>query len=85
MGDPNSARLLAKVLDRIDLILVEHGMLFKEDKDWEEFGGAVVALLYHYYEDETGGASDYEPGDSDEMTETSLTQSSETLEEDSVE
>lgn len=60
--DNNPARLLAKVLDKIDMVLSLQGMGFREEKDWEEFGGAVAALLYEYYNDYTGGDSSYEPG-----------------------
>lgn len=69
----NPTRLLAKVLDKVDLVLNLHGMGFREEKSWENFGEALRALLFEYYDDYTGGDSSYEPGDSgDQMDESDI-------------
>lgn len=65
----NPTRLLAKVLDKVDLVLTLHGMGFREEKSWEDFGEAIRALLFEYYDDYTGGDSSYEPGDSGDVEE----------------
>jgi hypothetical protein len=62
-GDPNPARLLAKIMDYIDVTLVKHGFEFREDKDWETFGGSLLGLFFEHYEDHTGGDSSYVPGE----------------------
>ena len=62
-GDPNPARLLAKIMDNIDVLLVKHGFEFKEDKSWEDFGGVLLGIFFDYYEDHTGGDSSYIPGE----------------------
>lgn len=60
-GDPNPTRLLERLLDKIDLVLTQHGMGFREERDWADFGGEVQALCFKYYDDFTGGDSSYDP------------------------
>ena len=60
-GDPNPKRLLERVLDKIDLVLTQHGMGFREEREWSDFAGDVQNLCYKYYDDFTGGDSSYNP------------------------
>ena len=60
-GDPNSTRLLNRLMDKFDGVLFAHGFVFKEDMAWEEMGEEITALVYKYYDDETGGDSSYDP------------------------
>lgn len=66
-GDPNSKRLLERVLDRIDLVLTQHGMGFREEHEWSDFAAEVQAVCYKYYDDFTGGDSSYNPDDDSSM------------------
>lgn len=60
-GDPDSTRLLNRLMDKFDGVLFAHGFVFKEDMSWEEMGEEITALVYKYYDDETGGDSSYDP------------------------
>lgn len=60
-GDPDSARLLNRLMDKFDGVLFAHGFVFKENMAWEEMGEEITALVYKYYDDETGGDSSYDP------------------------
>lgn len=60
-GDPNSTRLLLRMLDKLDEILCLHGFEFREDRDWQNFGESLAALVHDNYNDLTGGDSDYDP------------------------
>lgn len=61
-GD-DAARLLAKVIDRMDRVLFEHELEFKDDKDWEQFADRVRDLIYEYYDEDADDAKDgdYDP------------------------
>jgi len=61
--DPNPQRLLEAVLDKFDGALCKQGFEFREDRDWADFGGKVQALIFEFYDDLTGGDSDYDPTD----------------------
>ena len=65
-GDPNPNRLMAHIVDHIDVYLLRHGFAFRENASWEAYITGMEALLYRYYEDETGGDDSYEPSDSTE-------------------
>lgn len=57
----SGARLAAKVLDAVDLVLVNNGMAFREEQDWENYAGEMVGLLYKYYADLQEEDSNYVP------------------------
>jgi hypothetical protein len=61
--DDDAARLLAKVIDRMDRVLFEHELEFKDDKDWEQFADRVRDLISEYYDDNADDAKDgdYDP------------------------
>jgi len=63
MSGDDAARLLAKVIDRMDRVLFEHELEFKDDKDWEQFADRVRDLIYEYYDDNADDArdGDYDP------------------------
>lgn len=60
-GDPDPNRLMARVVDKVDSILFAHGLEFKDEKDWEDFIERLRSLFFEFYEDNTGGDSDYDP------------------------
>jgi len=62
-GDPDSNRLLAKVIGKMDGVLVNHGLEFNDDANFADFTDRLAALIFEFYDDLTGGASDYEPSD----------------------
>ena len=62
--DPDPQRLIEKVMDRLDLVLVKQGFVFREEMDWTNAGEEVMAWIFKYYDDLTGGDEDYNPGDS---------------------
>lgn len=72
-GDPNSTRLLDQLMDKIDKVLFAHGFEFRDDeRDWAEAAGHIEKWVFDYYDDLTGGDSDYDPKkpayvDSDEV------------------
>lgn len=70
-GDPDSTRLLGKVLDRVDGLLFKHGFEFKDDALWEEFAADVEKLFFKYYDDLTGGDQDYNPAEKSSGSEVS--------------
>ncbi len=76
-GDPNGTRLFARVLDKIDATLFDHGMEFCEDKSHEKFCELLAALLFEYYTDLTGGDESYDPNEPEESgdSEESLSES----------
>lgn len=93
-GDPDPTRLMARVLDKVDKTLFEHGLQFKEEESYENFAEELAALFYRYYDDLTGGDSDYDPkkpissdsedmaGDDEPSVSQSLGSASEDVEED---
>lgn len=60
-GDPDSTRLLNRLMDKFDGVLFAHGFQFKDDMAWEEMGEEITAMVYKYYDDMTGGDSSYDP------------------------
>lgn len=60
-GDPDSNRLMARILDKLDVILISHGFSFREECCEEALAEAMERLIFRFYEDETGGDSDYDP------------------------
>jgi len=61
-GDPNPNRLMAKILDKVDGILFEHGLEFRhEEEDWENLTMELSALIFRFWDDKTGGDSSYNP------------------------
>ena len=65
--DPDTNRLMAKIMDDIDARLFKHGLQFRGD-DLEPATEELRALIYKYYEDITGGDSSYDPN-ADKSTE----------------
>lgn len=57
----SGAKLAAKVLDAVDLVLSKNGMAFREEQDWENYAGEMVGLLYKYYADLQEEDSNYVP------------------------
>jgi len=47
----DAAKLLAKVIDKMDRVLFEHDLQFKPNADWEEFADKVREIIYVYYDD----------------------------------
>jgi hypothetical protein len=82
--DPDTNRLMAKIMDDIDARLFKHGLQFRGD-DLEPATEELRALIFKYYEDITGGDSSYDPnadkstekGDSEESVSQSLHESDE--------
>lgn len=72
----NAAKLLNRIMDKTDKILFMNGLIFREDKDWEEAASEMAAWVYRYYEDEGSEDNSYQPGDSAESE--LLTEESET-------
>ena len=72
-GDPEAARLLARVLDKLDLVLYKHGLEFRDDRDWANFAEEVREIVHTYYDDVTGGDSSYDPNAAPDSTETTET------------
>jgi hypothetical protein len=68
-GDPDSNRLFARVLDKLDAVLFAHGMQFREDKDHGDFCDQFSALLFNFYDDLTGGDDSYDPDAPPDSTE----------------
>jgi len=72
-GDPDSTRLLDQLMDKIDKVLFSHGFEFREDeRDWSEAASHIEKWVFDFYDDLTGGDSDYDPKkpayvDSDEV------------------
>jgi len=66
------AKLLSKVLDKVDAVLFEHGLEFKDEAKWEDFAAQLVALLYNYYDDEGDDKddSDFDPDAPEEESST---------------
>lgn len=60
-GDPEPTRMLARCLDKLDGVLVQHGFQFKENSVWENFAEELQELLFKHYDDLTGGDSDFDP------------------------
>jgi hypothetical protein len=72
LGDPNPTRLLETVADKLDAVLVANGFQFSEDKDWAVACEELQDFIFKFYDDLTGGDSDYDPKkpalvDSDEV------------------
>ncbi len=61
MGDPNTTRLMNKIIDRIDGTLTQNGLEFNPDRSWTAFHESVRALIFNNYVDATGGDSEYDP------------------------
>ena len=57
-GDDAAAKLLAKVIDRMDRLLFEHELEFRDDKVWEDFAEKVRQLIYEYYDDNAEDVAD---------------------------
>lgn len=76
-GDPDSNRLMARLLDKLDLILTSHGLAFREEEQWNDYILELQALIFKFYDDETGGNSDYDPNSAPDSTSTSETCSEE--------
>ena len=93
-GDPDPNRLMALILDKVDKTLFVHGLQFKEGESYENFAEELAELFYRYYDDLTGGDSDYDPnapassessgleGDDEPSVSQSLGSASEDVEED---
>ena len=62
--DPDPQRLIEAVMDKLDGVLFKQGFEFREDKDWTEAGSKIMEWIFEYYDDLTGGDTDYQPGDS---------------------
>jgi hypothetical protein len=71
-GDPNPTRLMQRLMDKLDGVLVAHGFEFDdENKDWGDATSVMERFVFHFYTDLTGGDEDYDPNhppdvDSDE-------------------
>lgn len=58
-------KILAKVLNSMNKILVANGLVMKE-KDSEAVGRKLTDIIYHHYDDlEAAGDSDYDPAEDD--------------------
>lgn len=87
-GDPNSTRLMARIVDKIDSTLYAHGLEFKDDCDFDVFIEELAALIYRNYDDDTGGDGSYDPAappDSSSGTEESVSVDLDGAEEDEEE
>jgi len=62
-----ATKLLAKVIDKVDRVLFEHDLQFRDDADWEQFADKVRELVHEYYDDCVGDAADadYDPDAAD--------------------
>lgn len=61
LGDTDSTRLLERIMDKLDLILVRQGFQFREDRDWQVASAAIEKWIFEHYDDLTGGDEDYDP------------------------
>jgi hypothetical protein len=50
-SDADAAKLLGKVIDKMDSVLFEHDLQFREEADWEAFAEKLRALVFEYYDD----------------------------------
>ena len=76
-GDPNTNRLMARLLDKMDCVLFSHGLVFRAEEDWNDFIIELSALVFRFYDDETGGDGDYDPNNAPDSTSTTETVSEE--------
>ena len=60
-ADPDATRLLERIVDKLDAILVKQGFEFREDKAWEDSCAVIEKWIFTYYDDLAGGDSDYDP------------------------
>jgi hypothetical protein len=77
MGDYDSARLAAKVIDAMDKVLFDNELAFKEDASVETFHEEFIDIIHRYYDDLTGGDPDWVPGESQEDGDMSVSLESE--------
>ena len=54
----DATKLLAKVLDKMDRVLFEHDLEFRDDTKWEDFAEEVRELVHRYYDDFGGDKDD---------------------------
>ena len=71
--DPDPNRLAARMADKLIAVATAQGFIFKEDMLEEEFAVEIAALVYKYFDDETGGDSEYNPDEAPDSTMTSET------------
>ncbi len=66
----DASKLLAKVIDKVDRVLFEHDLEFRNSADWEEFADKVRALVHEYYDDCADNAADpdFDPDAPDESS-----------------
>lgn len=76
-GDPDSSRLMARLVDKTDAVLFAHGLSFRAEEQWNDFIVELQALIFRFYDDETGGDVDYDPDNAPDSTSTSETCSEE--------
>jgi hypothetical protein len=48
-------------MDKLDKVLFANGFEFREGKDWEACAEEMASLMEKYWDDLTGGDSDYDP------------------------
>ncbi len=73
LTDPDPNRLAARMADKLIAVATAQGFMFKEDMLEEEFAVEIAALVYKYFDDETGGDSEYNPDEAPDSTLTSET------------
>lgn len=73
LTDPDPNRLAARMADKLIAVATAQGFIFKEDMLEEEFAVEIAALVYKYFDDETGGDSEYNPDEAPDSTMTSET------------
>lgn len=76
-GDPDSSRLMARLVDKMDAVLFAHGLSFRAEEQWNDFIVELQALIFRFYDDETGGDVDYDPDNAPDSTSTTETASEE--------
>lgn len=74
-GDPDSNRLMARLIDKMDAILGAHGFAFRSETRFEEFSMQLAALVFQFYDDLDGGDSSYHPSDAPDSTGSSMSES----------
>jgi hypothetical protein len=54
----DAAKLLGKVIDKMDRVLFEGDLQFRKKADWEAFAEKLRALIFEYYDDLAGEEDD---------------------------
>ena len=79
----DAAKLLGKVIDKMDRVLFEGDLQFREEADWEAFAEKLRALIFEYYDDLAGEKDDpdFDPEAPQDSTSSSESESLATEEE----